>query len=408
MPMGGALDAILGMTWWSAWDCVKFYGQTDPKRLEVTAGSKTFALTGKGGKKRESLKSVNAKLASAGCDIEVISPAEGARDIRELRKIAKAAINDHHADYVLPTLFRLAQLNDYEDAKDGKDGEGGRGGEDAEGGGHGEGGGNQAEGLRSTQEGWRETAYVLAKPVAKGRYTAELDGMSQQLQQHGRRVLLQVDISNKKEKVYLINADERDCLYPFGQKAVTQVNAVEKSNPAEELKSAGHQQLLTDILNNKVRPGYKLDIQEYGLQKVIDAARAKKVRSQQLHSAMDNLVRRNHTLGQKFWTVDLRDQLTDVLKEEFDDVIREELKEAKELNPHLEPAYIRLKEDWNGTPPFERCRKMSPLETEVCRQQLQELLEKGMIEPSSSPFGAAVMIIPKPHQPQEISYGHRL
>jgi hypothetical protein len=61
MHMGGALDAIRSMRWWSDWGCVKFYGQTDPKRLQVTAGSKTFTLTGKGGKKRESLKSISAK-----------------------------------------------------------------------------------------------------------------------------------------------------------------------------------------------------------------------------------------------------------------------------------------------------------------------------------------------------------
>jgi hypothetical protein len=105
-------------------------------------------------------------------------------------------------------------------------------------------------------------------------------------------------------------------------------------------------------------------------------------------------------LGKSFWTPDLREQLTDAVKEEYDDVIIEELK-VTTMNPHMDPAYIRLKSEWIGSPPFECFRRMSPKETEVCHRQLQELLEKGMIEPSSSPFGAAVMIIPKPHQPDK-------
>lgn len=45
---------------------------------------------------------------------------------------------------------------------------------------------------------------------------------------------------------------------------------------------------------------------------------------------------------------------------------------------------------------------MSPQqELEVVREQLAELLEKGYIVPSASPFGAAVMCIPKAGQPSK-------
>jgi hypothetical protein len=37
---------------------------------------------------------------------------------------------------------------------------------------------------------------------------------------------------------------------------------------------------------------------------------------------------------------------------------------------------------------------MSPKETAVCQAQLQQLLDKGRITPSSSPYDAPVMVIP--------------
>ena len=33
MPMGGALDTILGMTWWTSVDCLRFYGKHNPKKI---------------------------------------------------------------------------------------------------------------------------------------------------------------------------------------------------------------------------------------------------------------------------------------------------------------------------------------------------------------------------------------
>jgi len=55
---------------------------------------------------------------------------------------------------------------------------------------------------------------------------------------------------------------------------------------------------------------------------------------------------------------------------------------------------IRL--EAGATPPFRRNRRMSPAEYEVCEQYLGELLKKGMIAPSTSPFGAPIMFVAKP------------
>jgi hypothetical protein len=255
----------------------------------------------------------------------------------------------------MPYLFRLAQLNEPDDEGDAPPG---------------------------SVEQWREQAYLLSRPKTNGQFTAELCGVSQELQREGKRTLLHVDASKATPKITLINADDealmdeenqRESLYPFGNDEVTEVNAVKRQLPATVIHSEGHQQLVHAILKGTVKTGYQLkpeQIREYGLEEVIKAAIVNKKRSQQLHEALRRLTKSHRTLGKSFWTTDLREQLTDALKEEYDDVIREELT-VTTMNPHLEPAYIRLKADWNGSPPFARFRRMSPKETEVCRRQLQ-------------------------------------
>eukprot|EP00959_Pyramimonas_sp_CCMP1952_P199948 4182294-Pyramimonas_sp.AAC.1 len=45
---------------------------------------------------------------------------------------------------------------------------------------------------------------------------------------------------------------------------------------------------------------------------------------------------------------------------------------------------------------------MSPLELAACREILLDLLHKGYIRPSSSPFGAPILMVPKPGQPGKL------
>ena len=47
-------------------------------------------------------------------------------------------------------------------------------------------------------------------------------------------------------------------------------------------------------------------------------------------------------------------------------------------------------------PPFRRNYRLSPLEFQELRRQVTTLLEKGIITPSNSPYGAPVLFIPKP------------
>ena len=59
---------------------------------------------------------------------------------------------------------------------------------------------------------------------------------------------------------------------------------------------------------------------------------------------------------------------------------------------HMEPA----KAHWT---PYRKPYKMNPVAMLQLREQVQELLAKGHIRESSSPFGAPALMVPKPHEP---------
>ncbi|KAK3263643.1 hypothetical protein CYMTET_27563 [Cymbomonas tetramitiformis] len=87
---------------------------------------------------------------------------------------------------------------------------------------------------------------------------------------------------------------------------------------------------------------------------------------------------------------------------EFQDVIVEDLPLNAVLGSGKQRAHIRLKEDWNQVPPAQRHYKMSHQELEQLRARLDELLSKGYIRPSSSPYAAPCLMVPKPNNPKEL------
>ena len=124
----------------------------------------------------------------------------------------------------------------------------------------------------------------------------------------------------------------------------------------------------------------------------------------QLFKELSELGRQRLTLGKEFWTLDLRDQLSEAVKAEFEDILKEELpaKDQPDVDLTKSPAVIRFKPDYAGQTPYRRSTKMAPKELEACRIQLQELLDKGYIEPSASPFGSPVLMVPKPGNPDKL------
>eukprot|EP00854_Cymbomonas_tetramitiformis_P020129 gene20129-biopygen20756 len=88
------------------------------------------------------------------------------------------------------------------------------------------------------------------------------------------------------------------------------------------------------------------------------------------------------------------------LEKEFDDVICTELPDSVQSREYT--ASIRLRPDWHGNPLHRRGYKLSQEELRQLRQQLDELLAKGHIRPSASPWGCPVLMVPKPSNPKEL------
>ena len=89
--------------------------------------------------------------------------------------------------------------------------------------------------LNAVQQ-WKEQAFMLSRPKTK-KFTAEICGVSQELQKHGHRTLLHIDLQAHRPKVSLVNAgdqelmeqdERREALYPFGDEEVTEVNAIKR------------------------------------------------------------------------------------------------------------------------------------------------------------------------------------
>ena len=81
------------------------------------------------------------------------------------------------------------------------------------------------------------------------------------------------------------------------------------------------------------------------------------------------------------------------LLEEYADVFPDDLPAG--LPPDRGTGHTIVLEP-NAAPPYRRNRRMAPPEVELCETYIKDLLDKGFIAPSNSPFGAPVMFVAKP------------
>ena len=79
--------------------------------------------------------------------------------------------------------------------------------------------------------------------------------------------------------------------------------------------------------------------------------------------------------------------------EEFDDVFPQELPQG--LPPMRQGHEFKIELKDNHPPANRPLYKMSPLELGEAKRQIQDMLEHGFIRPSSSPYGAPVLFVPK-------------
>jgi hypothetical protein len=123
---------------------------------------------------------------------------------------------------------------------------------------------------------------------------------------------------------------------------------------------------------------------------------------QEATTALGNLVLSRKTLGDTFWTQGRRAAAAAIVREEFEDIFKERIREGPEVDTTKNPATIRFKDSYDGETPFRKRIKMAPRELQQCREQLLELLQKGYIGPSASPFGAPILMVLKPNDPTKL------
>ena len=136
----------------------------------------------------------------------------------------------------------------------------------------------------------------------------------------------------------------------------------------------------------------------------LDHGNSTSAQVEKANAAIANLVRTRKTLGDTFWTQERRAAAAAIVQEEFEDIFKEELpiREGPEVDTTKTPATIRFKDSYDGETPFRKGIKMAPRELQQCREQLLELLQKGYIGPSASPFGAPILMVPKPTDPTKL------
>jgi len=72
-----------------------------------------------------------------------------------------------------------------------------------------------------------------------------------------------------------------------------------------------------------------------------------------------------------------------------------------DFNPQSKHEPFKVEVQEGSKPSYNKPYRLGPQISEALHKQLQELLRKGYIIPSSSEFGAPVMMVPKPHQPDK-------
>ena len=119
---------------------------------------------------------------------------------------------------------------------------------------------------------------------------------------------------------------------------------------------------------------------------------------------METMSQQQQSLGEDFWNGTNRQVISQMVEREFQALFREELpvREGPEIDYTKPPATLRFKEGYNGQTPHRSGIKMSPVEAQACREMLLDLLNRGYIQPSASPFGAPILMVPKPGQPGKL------
>ncbi|GJP37246.1 hypothetical protein CLOM_g21675 [Closterium sp. NIES-68] len=92
------------------------------------------------------------------------------------------------------------------------------------------------------------------------------------------------------------------------------------------------------------------------------------------------------------------------LLKEFQDILPDDL--PNELPPYRTHQH-EIVEEPGSKPTFRAPYRLSPTELTDMRKQIEYLLAKGLIRPSTSPYGAPVLFTPKPDGSLRMSIDYR-
>mgnify|MGYP000432080184 CR=1 FL=1 len=88
----------------------------------------------------------------------------------------------------------------------------------------------------------------------------------------------------------------------------------------------------------------------------------------------------------------LRKRIEDTYRKEYQDVLDCEPQGVNDAMPHKHKIEIK-----DGASPYsQKMKRLSPLEMELLSKYIKEMVEGGRIRPSSSPWGANILFVPKP------------
>ena len=190
--------------------------------------------------------------------------------------------------------------------------------------------------------------------------------------------------------IHMVSPHDRDDQYPFGDTEEYPISA-KRSKPRSLPDEDMHRSQTDTLLNTYLAIAARAPLNETDQQQLTNCRNRLFASLKQIHA-------KGATLGDEFWTDGRLSILADVFKTFYDTtVFSEDIPGAHQGSDRLPMAQIRMRDDWDGRAPFARPIKLSDAHMEIMRSQLSELLEKGIIEPSASPFGAAAFVVPKPH-----------
>jgi hypothetical protein len=357
LPLGVGCHLILGQTWLRSFDddgahtihpkqgTIQFKQEGEPVRLSA---------------RRESTGS-EAALQAVLSEAEIVSPEEGRRMLQQLRRKESTETRVPFIAQLQPR--RKAVVS--------------------------EGGEQQYRAIplmaKALSGKWVVVEDVAVQEELRRRGTRE---------QQRLRVRIHVKSGGRQASLQMVTVDDRDELYP-----VEGVDTKDNNNSAQHHVLATEdprRRLVEAILEGRLKD--QSDIKpstwaSYGLTDTVAEAEGRCSRLQTLRRLIGTASEGDtgHTMGKDFWTTTFKESLSAEIRAEYEGwVIREDLPANAPPNATLPPAAIRLRDDWSGEAPFQRSRRMAPKEEEVCRAQLQELLEKGLIVHSASVFGATV------------------